>query len=82
MARTALVRVLGRVSVIRAHDSVHAQDCADCECKEGRLNRITRHLSIGGAPDEVPRDKLRNIADKCPVHRTLTSDVKIETESV
>lgn len=71
-----------RVRVDLRHDKIHAQDCADCETKAGRLDRITRQLTIEGDLDPAQRGKLLEIADKCPVHRTLTSEVKIETELV
>ncbi len=71
---------LEHVSVTLAHDKIHAQDCADCETKAGRVDRITRRLAVAGALDADQRAKLLEIADKCPVHRTLTSEVSIVTE--
>jgi len=71
---------LDRVSVSLAHDKIHAQDCADCETKAGRVDRIMRRLTVTGALDPDQRAKLLEIADKCPVHRTLTSEVSIVTE--
>jgi len=73
---------LERVTVTLAHDKIHAQDCADCETREGRIDRITRQLAIAGALSPEQRAKLLEIADKCPVHRTLTGEVSIVTEMV
>jgi len=71
---------LEQVTVSLAHDKIHAQDCAECETKAGRIDRITRQLTVTGALDADQRAKLLEIADKCPVHRTLTSEVSIVTE--
>ena len=70
---------LERVAVTLRHDKIHAQDCADCETREGKLDRIERALSLGGPLDDEQRRRLLEIADKCPVHRTLHSEVLIET---
>ncbi|MDH3475838.1 MAG: bifunctional alpha/beta hydrolase/OsmC family protein [Rhodospirillales bacterium] len=70
---------LERVTVILRHDKIHAQDCADCETREGRIDRIERRLQVEGPLDQAQRTKLLEIADKCPVHRTLESEIKIET---
>jgi putative redox protein len=71
---------LDRVTVTLRHDKIHAVDCADCETKEGRIDRIERSLTLEGTLDAGQRAKLLEIADKCPVHRTLESEVVIETE--
>jgi uncharacterized OsmC-like protein/fermentation-respiration switch protein FrsA (DUF1100 family) len=70
---------LERVTVDLKHDKVHAEDCADCETKEGRIDRIERVITLEGPLDETQRARLLEIADKCPVHRTLHSEVWIET---
>ena len=70
---------LERVTVTLKHNKIHAEDCADCETKAGRLDHIVRQVQVEGALDEAQRAKLLEIADKCPVHRTLESEVKIET---
>lgn len=62
-----------------AHDRLYAEDCADCETKTGRVDRITRAVALTGPLDEAQRQRLREIADRCPVHRTLTSEIRIET---
>jgi uncharacterized OsmC-like protein/fermentation-respiration switch protein FrsA (DUF1100 family) len=70
---------LERVTVDLRHDKVHAEDCADCETKEGRIDRIERVVTLEGDLDEAQRARLLEIADKCPVHRTLHSEIRIET---
>ena len=70
---------LARVSVSLTHEKIHAADCATCETKEGRLDRIDRTIVLEGALDDAQRARLLEIADKCPVHRTLTSEVEIRT---
>lgn len=70
---------LVRVSVALRHEKVHAQDCADCETKEGRIDRIEREITVTGALDAEQRRRLLEIADKCPVHRTLENEVKVAT---
>ena len=62
------------------HSKVHAEDCAECETKEGKVDRLVRTLSFGGDFTSEERQKLLEIADKCPVHRTLHSEIEILTE--
>lgn len=71
---------LQRVQVGLDHDKVHAQDCADCETREGRVDEITRTLTLEGDLDAEQRARIFEIADKCPVHRTLHSEIKIRTK--
>ena len=73
---------LERVTVTLRHSKIHAQDCAECETREGMLDRIERVITMQGALDGEQRRKLMEIADKCPVHRTLTSEVHIVTSAV
>tara|TARA_R110002110_G_scaffold260260_4_gene476028 strand:- start:8102 stop:9325 length:1224 start_codon:yes stop_codon:yes gene_type:complete len=61
------------------HDKIHAEDCADCETRDGRVDRIERTIELTGDLDDEQRARLLEIADKCPVHRTLESEVKVET---
>jgi uncharacterized OsmC-like protein/alpha-beta hydrolase superfamily lysophospholipase len=70
---------LERVVVTLSHGKVHAQDCETCETQEGMIDRIERTISLTGALDAAQRNRLREIADKCPVHRTLTSEIDIRT---
>ncbi len=68
-----------RIAVTLSHDRIHAEDCAECETKAGMLDQIDRVISIEGALDADQRKRLMEIADKCPVHRTLKSEVRILT---
>jgi uncharacterized OsmC-like protein/alpha-beta hydrolase superfamily lysophospholipase len=70
---------LGRVSVELSHAKIYAQDCEECETKEGKIDRIERALTLEGDLNDEQRARLLEIADKCPVHRTLTSEVNIRT---
>jgi len=72
---------LERVTVTLNHSKIHAEDCAECETKVGMLDQIERVISIEGALDAEQRKKLMEIADKCPVHRTLTSEIRIVTSA-
>jgi putative redox protein len=67
------------VSVQLSHEKIHAAECADCETKERRVDRIERVITLEGALDDAQRAKLLEIADKCPVHRTLAAEVSIPT---
>jgi len=72
---------LEHVSVKLVHDKIHADDCEDCETQSGKLDEITREVEIVGDDlNEEQREKLLEIADKCPVHRTLHSEVKVRTK--
>jgi putative redox protein len=70
---------LERVSVELKHDKIHAADCAECETREGKIDRIDRSITLEGNLDAQQRARLLEIADKCPVHRTLHSEVLIKT---
>jgi uncharacterized OsmC-like protein/fermentation-respiration switch protein FrsA (DUF1100 family) len=68
-----------RFSVRLSHRNVHTQDCADCETKEGNIGEITREIIIEGDVSAAERARLMDIADRCPVHRTLTHEIKIRS---
>jgi len=70
-----------RVTVTLKHSRIHAEDCAECETKVGMLDQIDRVIQIEGTLDVDQRKRLMEIADKCPVHRTLTSEVRIVTKA-
>ena len=70
---------LKRVSVRLTHNKIHAEDCLNCETKEGMVDRIDRTITFEGALDAEQRKRLLEIADKCPVHRTLKSEIEIRT---
>src|SRR5437667_370373 len=72
---------LERVTVTLKHSKIHAEDCAECETKSGMLDQIERVIAMEGNLDTEQRKKLMEIADKCPVHRTLTSEVHIVTHA-
>jgi len=73
---------LERTRVTLTHDKIHASDCADCETKEGKIDRIERRIQMTGDLTAEQRQRLLEIADKCPVHRTLHSEIVIATEAV
>jgi putative redox protein len=73
---------LARARVRLSHEKIHAADCAECETREGRVDRIERDLVLEGDLDPEQRRRLLDIADRCPVHRTLTSENRIETREV
>jgi putative redox protein len=68
-----------RIAVTLKHDKIHAEDCETCETRDGRIDRIEREIEITGDVDEAARRRLLEIADKCPVHRTLHSEVLVES---
>lgn len=70
---------LEHVTVRLKHAKIYAEDCAECETREGRIDRIERELELEGALDTAQRAKLLEIANKCPVHRTLHAEVYIPT---
>jgi len=70
---------LTNVHVTLRHDKVHADDCADCETKEGRIDVLERAIRLDGPLTEEHKARLMEIADKCPVHRTLMAEIKIQT---
>ncbi len=70
---------LERVSVALHHQKIHAADCADCETKEGKIDRVERVISVEGPLDDDAKAKLLEIANRCPVHRTLNAEVSIPT---
>jgi uncharacterized OsmC-like protein/alpha-beta hydrolase superfamily lysophospholipase len=70
---------LKRAVVRLQHNKIHAADCADCETKEGMVDHIERVITLEGDLDAEQRARLMEIADKCPVHRTLESEIDIHT---
>jgi putative redox protein len=70
---------LQQTSVRLHHNKIHAADCADCETKEGMLDRIELAITLDGELNAEQRASLMEIADKCPVHRTLESEIDIRT---
>ena len=70
---------LEKVEVRLHHDKIHAADCADCETREGKIDFIVRHIVLTGPLDAAQRERLLEIAERCPVHRTLQSEIRVET---
>jgi len=68
---------LERVRVALRHAKIHAADCQTCETTQGQIDRIERVITLTGDLDDGQRARLLEIADKCPVHRTLTSEISI-----
>jgi uncharacterized OsmC-like protein len=73
---------LEEVTVHLRHSRIHAADCAECETKEGMLDRIERDIHMIGPLTDEQQSRLLEIANKCPVHRTLTSEIQISTRLV
>ncbi|MBA2715103.1 MAG: OsmC family protein [Rubrobacteraceae bacterium] len=72
---------LESLTVRLGHDRIHARDCEECETEEGRIDRIELEIELSGPLDDAQRQKLLEIAEKCPVRRTLTSEVLIHTNT-
>ena len=72
---------LERATVTLAHSKIYAKDCAECETREGMLDQIDVAIGLEGPLDADQRKRIVEIADKCPVHRTLTSEIHIVTRA-
>jgi putative redox protein len=70
---------LERVAVSLRHSRIHAEDCESCETETGHLDRVDRTIHLEGPLDEEQRARLLEIADRCPVHRTLEAEVHVVT---
>jgi len=70
---------LERVAVALKHEKKHRDDCDDCSEQERKMDYIRREITITGDLDEEQRQRLVEVADKCPVHRTLQSEIVIDT---
>ncbi|HEX9690602.1 MAG TPA: OsmC family protein [Gemmatimonadales bacterium] len=70
---------LEEVRVHLRHTRVHAKDCAECESRYVRMDVIDRDITLVGSLTEGQRDRLRALAERCPVHQTLASEVRIDT---
>lgn len=71
-----------RFSVRLSHRRIHAEDCEDCESESGDIGEISKDITIEGDVSEADRAKLLEIAGKCPVHKTLTHEIKIRSKLV
>ena len=72
---------LEKVRVTLRHSRIHAEDCADCETAKGSIDHIDRVIELVGELDDTQRQRLMTIANSCPVHHTLASEVNISTAS-
>lgn len=70
---------LESVQVRLRHSKIHAEDCEHCEAKTGMIDRIEREITLIGPLDDEQRAKLLGIADRCPVHKTLKSEIAIDS---
>jgi putative redox protein len=70
---------LDHVWVDVTHDKIHGQDCETCETKSGKIDRFHRTITLAGDLTDADRQRLLEIADRCPVHRTLESEIFIES---
>lgn len=64
------------------HSRIHAKDCAECETESGKIDLIEREISLQGELDDQQRDRLMEIADRCPVHRSLTGEILVRSRQV
>lgn len=70
---------LSHVRVDLSHERIHAEDCAECISSEGKVDQITRCIALEGPLTDEQRERLIEIANRCPVHRTLSSENRIIT---
>jgi uncharacterized OsmC-like protein/fermentation-respiration switch protein FrsA (DUF1100 family) len=70
------------ISVDVIHGKIHGEDCAHCETKDGKIDQFQRKITLKGDLDETQRARLLEIADKCPVHRTMESEIEVTTALV
>jgi uncharacterized OsmC-like protein len=69
---------LEKVQVSLRNDRIHAKDCETCDSKEGKIERIERYISLTGPLTDEQKQRLLEIAQRCPVHKTLTSEIVIQ----
>jgi putative redox protein len=73
---------LANVEVHTSHSKIHSEDCEDCESPTAKLDTFERELKLTGDLDESQKNRLLEIADKCPVHRTLHATVRVNTKLI
>ena len=66
------------VEVRLSHERIYAQDCAECETREGFVHRISKSLALHGSLDAEQRQRLADIAKRCPVQQTLTHEIVVQ----
>jgi putative redox protein len=69
------------VEVRLRHDKIHAADCAECDTREGKIDRIVKDVQLSGPLDEMQRARLLELTERCPVSRTLQSEIQLVDES-
>lgn len=70
---------LDAVTVKVTHKKMHAEACADCDSEDGKIDEFRRELTLEGDLDDAQRQRMLEIADRCPVHQTLHGEVKVRT---
>ena len=73
---------LDNIEINLKHHKIHAEDCNDCESETGLVDTIEKVIKLDGVLTNDERQRLLEIADKCPVHKTLNNEIKITTESI
>ena len=73
---------LEHVEVTVRHDQIHAEDCFDCIKKDGKIDRFSREITLRGDLDDEQQALLLKIADRCPVHKTLEHEIRIDSKLV
>ena len=73
---------LEKITVSLRHSKIHAIDCEECETKEGKIDRIELDIQLTGSLTDGQRATLMEIAGKCPVHQTLTSEINIKSRLI
>jgi len=71
-----------RVTCEVTHRKVHAEDCEECETKSGKVDELVRHITIEGDLTEDQRQRMLQIAGRCPVHQTLKNEIRMHDELV
>ena len=70
---------LESIEVALQHERIHAEDCAECDTREGFLDRITKLITLRGPLDAEQRQRLMDVSERCPVQKTLQHEIHIES---
>ncbi len=73
---------LDNIEVTMKHDHIHAEDCSDCDSKTGLVDKIEKTIKLEGNLTDAERQRLLEIADMCPVHKTLHNEIQIKTQLI
>ena len=71
---------LESVTVRVKHGKIHAEDCEDCESDSGRIDQFERSIALQGNLTDAQQKRVLEIADRCPVHRTLEGEIKVRSK--